>query len=320
MTNTDLLKLIGQTDDAFLEAATGDAPPLSRSRRVRRIWLIAAIVSLLALLAGCTIYLFGLRNLTFGPSESIDDTGRVFPYEPIALQGFENSPNYQAAREWFLFCEIYDADKSILHSLSGEEGLMPPEYDNYLCYTEEMCRKVDELCRKYDLNLMGPMTIEYYRKDLLNALQMPDVLQTEQLRDIVSYGGYYFPGGTFDLGGVFTLDSGNDIYPHAVSYRLHCSMKKDFDSVYRSTSSVEDYKEWHYTREDGTHLLLALGPNDAMLFADREDAFLTVTLSPELEASPQLDKPAVEALAETFDFTVQPKPKLSDTHATKPSK
>lgn len=312
MTATELLTLIGQTDDAYLAAAMEDAPSLSHTHRARRIWLIAALVALLALLAGCTIYLFGLRNLTFGPNEIVDDSGRVFPYEPISLQGFENSPNYQAAREWFEFCETYDADKQILHSLTGEEGLMPPEYDNYLCYTEEMCRKVDELCQKYGLELMGPIRIEDCREDLLHALHITEVLRLEQLREVISYGGYYFPGGTFDLGGVFTLDQGNDVYPHPVSYRLRCSMKKDFDSVYRSTSSVDGYEEWHDTRQDGTPLLLALGAHDAMIFVDRKDAFITVCVSPETADAPSLDKPAVETIAEAFDFTFQPAPKISE--------
>ena len=309
MTNTDLLTLIGQTDDDDLAAAMEAAPRQFRTHNIRRMWLIAAIIGLLALLAGCTIYLFGLRNLTFGPSQDVDGFGQVFSYEPISLQGFENSPNYKAAKEWIAFCDTYDADERILHSLSGDEGLMPREYDNYLCYTEEMCRKVDELCQKYGLELMGPMTVEYHQRDLLNALQIPEILRTEQLREVVAYSGYYFPGGTFDLGGAFALAERQDVYPDAVSYRLRCSMKQAFDSVYRSTSSVEDYQEWHYTCADGTPLLLALGPYDAMIFADREDAFLTVTLAPELEESPELDRPALEAIAEVFDFSVQPVPK-----------
>ena len=303
MTTTDLLTLIGQTDDDDLAAAMEAAPRKFRAHRLRRVWLIAAIVSLLALLAGCTIYLFGLRNLTFGSSQDVDGFGQVFSYEPISLQGFENSPNYKAAKEWIAFCDTYDADERILHSLSGDEGLMPREYDNYLCYTEEMCRKVDELCQKYGLELMGPMTAEYHQRDLLDALQIPEILRTEQLREVVAYSGYYFPGGTFDLGGAFALAEWQDVYPDVVSYRLRCSMKQAFDSVYRSTSSVEDYQEWHYTCADGTPLLLALGPYDAMIFVDREDAFLTVTLSPELEESPELDRPALEAIAEVFDFS-----------------
>ena len=309
MTNTDLLTLIGQTDDDDLAAAMEAAPRQFRAHRLRRVWLIAAIIGLLALLAGCTIYLFGLRNLTFGPSQDVDGFGQVFSYEPISLQGFENSPNYKAAKEWIAFCDTYDADERILHSLSGDEGLMPREYDNYLCYTEEMCHKVDELCQKYGLELMGPMTVEYRQRDLLNALQIPEILRTEQLREVVAYSGYYFPGGTFDLGGTFALAERQDVYPDVVSYRLRCSMKQAFDSVYRSTSSVEDYQEWHYTCADGTPLLLALGPYDAMIFVDREDAFLTVTLSPELEESPELDRPALEAIAEVFDFSIQPVPK-----------
>lgn len=318
MTNFDLLTLIGQTEDSYLAAAMEAPPRALRVHHLRRVWLIAAVVSLLALLAGCAIYLLGLRNLTFGPSQDVDGFGQVFSYEPISLQGFENSPNYKAAKEWLAFCDTYDADERILHSLSGDEGIMPREYDNYLCYTPEMCRKVDEICRKYGLDLMGPITIEYYRSDLLNALQMPEILRTEQLREVVPYAGYYYPGGTFDLGGAFALADRQDVYPYTINYRLRCSMKQAFDSVYRSTSSVEDYQEWHYTCADGTPLLLALGPSDAMIFADREDAFLAVTLYPELKESPPLDRPALEAMAEAFDFTVQPRPKSSDNHATNP--
>ena len=306
----ELLSLIGETDDAYLFAAMEDTPTIHFRKRtkINKIAFIAAIIALVTLLVGWATYLFGLRNLSFGPSQDVDGYGQIFFYEPISLQGFEDSPNYKATKEWIAFCDTYDADGRILHSLSGDEGLMPSEYDNYLCYTEEMCRKVDQLCQKYGLELMGPMTVEYYQRDLLNALQIPEILRTEQLREVVAYSGYYYPNGTFDLGGAFALAERQDAYPDTVSYHLRCSMKHAFDSVYRSTSSVEDYQEWHYTCADGTPLLLALGPYDAMIFADREDAFLTVTLSPELEESPELDRPALEAVAEAFDFSVQPVP------------
>ena len=98
-----------------------------------------------------------------------DTTGEL---DKISLQGFAGSPNYQAAKEWMDFLDSYDVDKAILNSLSNEEvNSFSDEYYSYTCYTDEMAKKIDEICRKYGLQKQGTPQHEQSWDNICHALQ-----------------------------------------------------------------------------------------------------------------------------------------------------
>ena len=101
------------------------------------------------LLVGCAVvYMMHLDDLVLGKES--DATGGTEEITLLSLQGFADSPNYQAAKEWMEFLNSYDTDKSILHSLSNEEvDSFNDEYYSYTCYTDEMANKIEEISKKY---------------------------------------------------------------------------------------------------------------------------------------------------------------------------
>ena len=67
--------------------------------------------------------------------------------DEVSMQGLMGSPEYQAAREWEDFYGTYDPDGAILAEAEGY--VPPPEYEAYICYSQEMLDRLDGLCGKY---------------------------------------------------------------------------------------------------------------------------------------------------------------------------
>ena len=85
MNTMDLLELIGQTPDKYVLDAAG----LGKKRApAKRIWLIAAVITALAILAGCVAYVLNLQDLVLFERTYEDwKTGETEPKTVISLQG-----------------------------------------------------------------------------------------------------------------------------------------------------------------------------------------------------------------------------------------
>lgn len=108
----------------------------------KRIFLIAAVVSLLLLLVGCAAVLISLQKVSLGHMIFTDSWEETFGKDVISLHGYMDSPEYQAVLEWMEVENSYDYDKPPLHQADANRYMPPPDYEACTCYTEEMCGKL----------------------------------------------------------------------------------------------------------------------------------------------------------------------------------
>ena len=307
-----ILRVLGNVDDAYIEEMLDTK---SQRRNGKQVWLIAAIVALMALLVGCVAYVLSLNDLKLAesPIQEVDVPEVTEIRDIISLQGFVGSVNYQAAKEWYEFRQAYDPDGKILQSLSNKETMMPEEYWSYNCYTEEMTAKVDEICETYGLNKQGMANLSASETSFYKTLQIGRIVREDAAAEVTISPAYFYKTGSFLLSCETKLTGEDAPWIYPIDYQYRCVMKSDFDEVYLSVDDIESYDQWTYTTQDGTEALLALGPDKALVIVDLENAFVTMNiLNPRvgdiLYGEQMMTREALEAFADTFDFSFEPQP------------
>ena len=306
MNTMDLLELIGETPETYVL----DAADTAKKRiPAKRIWLIAAVIAVLAILAGCVAYVLNLQDLVLFERTYEDwETGETEPKAVISLQGPAGSKAYLAAQEWLEWKASYDPERE----LYSEEAraAFPEEYQPYAVYTQEMKDKLDAICDKYDVELMGQ---PYYDTDnayVLEALQIDGVCRKNTAAQVEEHIRYIYRNGSFAANCTITLDE--ELWPEPLLVDYKCYYKDAFHEVVLSVADFEDYEQWNYTTTDGKELLLALGPEKALIFAQTGDWFFAVThidtkAGNILDGEITMSKAALEQIANVFDFKIQPK-------------
>lgn len=322
MNSNDLFDIIGETPERYvLDAANVNAKVIPMQKRApKRMWLIAAIIALIMCLVGCAVaYVLSLDGMILGTEFIEDRTGVTEPRTQLSLQGFVGSDSYQAAKEWFDFLQTYDPDGAIEFSDEADNVEFPEDYQFYHLYSVEMKEKLDEICRKYDLGLLGTMLVDTTADNMFQELGINGVLREEAQAEIEwSQGGpgYFFRDGSFEVECYVTLTGKNNPWPFDTLISFRCHNKKSFDTVTIGMRDDWQYEEWNYTTASGVETLLVKGPEAAFIVADIGDYFITVT-GIETEAGNILDgehtmtREGLEAYAEIFDFSIRPQ-RLTD--------
>ncbi len=302
--------------DRMLENILSSAPLLEK-RRKRRGWktsllLAAAIAAGLSVAAAAYgtdffgLWSVGMRDREiFSPVEV--EEGIFVPgtavVDEVSMQGLTDSPEYQAAMEWEDFCSAYDPDGAILADAEGY--VPPPDYEAYLCYSQEMMDQLDRLCEKYHLELLGPSTGAFEEWELFNGAGSGNVCSgsLETGRNYMSWG-YYYAGGSYFFEGRFVW---TDTDGRSADYQFNCAAKGYLSTVSLNVGSLDDYEQWEYTTADGVPLLLALGPSKALILADTEESFVTVNVLGDWAMGTfDISREDLEEIAEGFHFSVVP--------------
>lgn len=310
MNANELLDLIGESRNEYImEAQRYRRGHKTRRQRVpaKRILLIAAVIGLLVAMVGFAAIVLRLGSLSLGEFSFDAGFGERKTMEVISLQGITGSKNYLAAQEWQQFLADYDADGTLLKQADSSGYVPPAEYDAYLCYTEEMVKKADELCEKYDLDLLGPLYLDSGFWATCDAVGLNSIFAEDACSALNETSGYHYQNGTFQVGGVMELkDAPAWEYPIAFQYRS--VQKSSFDTTYINVWDTDRYEQWEYTTAEGDDLLMALSPESALLCYDGKDMFVTVSVIGPQYGEKYMDKAALEAFADAllFDYTVQP--------------
>lgn len=311
-----ILNALGKIDDRYIEELYELTFEEKRhGRPVKRIWLIVAAAVLIACLVGCAVaYVLSLEGLTLGEeTHSGENTASTEQRTILSMQGFVQSNNYQAAREWYEFLQTYDPDFEILHSLDKEETVMAEEYEGYGCYTPEMTVKVDEICERYGLNKQGYPVLVDTMEQLYQLLKIDGIIKADTPAETKVSPEYVYQTGSFMLYGETKLDGEYAPWIYPIEYQFYCVMKSDFDDVFLDIGDVADYEQWEYTTKDGETLLLALSPEKGLLILDKPEYFITVNIlqtrvGDALYGEQMLSREAMETFAETFNFFITPQP------------
>ena len=252
--------------------------------------MIAAAVALMLLLVGCgVLYVLRLQDMKIGeetvsqtlPSDSPSESTTL---DVISLQGIQGSPAYLAAQEWLAYTQSYTPS-------GGDSWDSPPEYWAYSVQNQEMVDKLNAICEKYGLKIIGkPWHEQIDCTPFLSLLGVDSLLKPNAEATLSIPAGRFFPGGSFTIYGTLTLSGAE--YP----FTYHCVKKDVFYDVfgYLEPSSVS---QQNYTTADGVDVLLLKSSSSGMILVDRENQFLTLGIDG--------DAP-LEQIAECFDFTVHP--------------
>ena len=304
MKSMDLLETIGSIRDKYILETHSQAVATKKRIPPRRLFLIAAIIALMLVLVGCVTYILGLKDMYLGEytyDAGFDETGVS---TSISLQGYVGTPNYQAAKEWQDYLSTCDPNDPDV--IPGYES--PMEYMSYLCYTPEMETKIDEICNKHGLQILGPTYLTDNPMRMFTDLGINNIIADGTVALVDFDGGaYYYRDGTFQLPGITTLTWEGNPWPYPVTYDYRCVMKTAFDGVCLNVGDLNQYDEWTYTVKDGTEVLLARSEEKALIIADLPTHFVTVNILKPNDGAPNpMDRKALEAIADTFRFDYMP--------------
>ncbi len=319
MTSMELFRALGAVSTENLAGAEklqrAEAVPLKRKPSVKRSVLVAAIIALLMLLVGCAaVYVLHLQDLKVGeyrliPTPVYDENGDVVPVgtHPLRTEISLQGANQEALVEWKQYREGYTPSEGP-DILSKNRATAVPDNYRYIygCQNWEMMNKLDELTEAYDLKLLSrEIDCDSYESGVLfGALGIDPVFQgTADYLD-----SYFFPEGNFRLCLLFQLDS--SLWPYENNYAwYYFSQKAYFDPHETDITDFENCTQWNYTRRDGKKLLLAMNQEKAWIFADRPDAFITISFASfkwEGSEKVQMSRKVLEEIAERFNLDIQP--------------
>lgn len=279
----------------------------------------AAAGCLLVGTAACAVYHFRLKDVGSGkekvldlsvPMEELEGAVRKSIPEKevdmISLAGVEGSPEHEADVEWQEFLESYDQDESILAAVGNSPTGFEEEYGEYLCYSQEMADKIEEICEKYGLQKLTGFELPENYEGLCNGAGVGDFLggKTEEAKaEYIS--GWFFADGSFEFDGCGVI-SGSSVV--MTDYQFSRAMKGTFQGTRLNVGNLEEYKEWNYTTKNGETVLLATnGSTKALIIAEREKSFVTVNVLGDVRRETfGIGEEELEKLAEAFDFSVIP--------------
>ena len=301
MTSFQLLKGLTEIDSELLvsvEQQTGRQNEKKSHRGMHRPFLLAALIALMLLLVGCGIaYVLHLQDLKIGeqtvPQTQYDASGdRIGETEinldVLSMQGIKGSPNYLANQEWLAFTNSYTP-------AGGEYWESAPEYWAYSVRNQEMVDKLDEICGKYGLKVIGKPWHEHIDcNPFLTLLGVDSLLKPNTDAALSIPAGRFFPGGSFKIYGTLKLADTDSMFTY------HCVKKDVFYDVFGYVDA-DDLAQRNYTTTDGVNLLLLESDQSGMILADREDCFLSLSIDLTGNAT-------LEQIAECFDFTVHTNP------------
>ncbi len=285
----------------FHDQAGQDASRKSRPFPQAKKWLVAAVIAaFLLLLAGFTFYLYRLEHLAISRNTANADPSMLVAGNVLSMQGYEGSPTYLALSEWLEYQTAYrmaNTDRTL-----GGDFHSPEAYTPYACYTQEMVTKLDEICAKYQLRLLGKSV---FLKDQteLEAAGAVSVLSADALPRC-QYGHYY-KTGTFVASGELEIPDG---WERCVQFQMHSVLKEDFYPIALGVNDLNDFNQWNYETKDGFQALLALKEQDGLIFVETGERFISIIIGevPSEEKGfqglPQ-EKAFLERVCDSFQFT-----------------
>ncbi|MBP3683741.1 MAG: hypothetical protein J6J12_02095 [Oscillospiraceae bacterium] len=322
MTGKDLLIGLGNISQKYYEEAENETLAEEKPRRLfRKPLLIAAIITLTALLVGCAVvYALRLQDMSIGQetyTQTFDDDGKYLeaPVEKtrdiLTLFGHSGDRIQQATAEWFDFLETYDPDGALMDN-NPDHPEIPNHYEyTYHCYTAEMAAKIDEIAAKYGLKLLEEwLPFQRWQSDIfLEESGIHSLLLPGSGAQMTELSGMFYPPYNFDIDmGVSTdqLDGGlwvTVLYSH----------KDYFPRDYPGGTDLSLYEQWDYTAPDGTQLLLALNnKGHGYVIAELEDAMMILSVDGNYSQSAYpteeeiMTRDELEIAASLFDYTIQP--------------
>ena len=300
-----------------------DTGPQKRSyRRLISYALIAAVLIALLSVTAYALGWFGVRERVYEVEASQPTAPGSTPAQKqywISQNGYKDSPEYRANREWSNFYWDYVWNTEIDYTgafLDGKSADYVETCHYYGCSDQTMADRLFEIADKYGLKLhtfrVTPLSLEdFYKTAGTGAF----------LTGGGTGGGYIYEDGSFKMEG--------EIYdPDTGEYRFGFVFEKFLVGTvmpYRGgVGDPADYTEWEYTNVHGDRVLISYREDvnengqtvgSAMLFFDMDGVYLTVSAGSWSE--PLLTGPeSAERAADAFLFHEALKSDVDLAHAS----
>lgn len=287
---------IGSVNDKFIEEmyAPGEAKKKTNNHHPgKRMWLIAAIITVMVFMMGCAIvYALKMENLWIADSNGdkliIGDDGITIigtesvERQVLTLAGLKGTPAYKAAMEWYEFKQEYDPDHNIYAELVNDDKIpeFPDAYDGYNLYSQEMKDALDGILKKNGLNPQGVRLDFRTIKNMCEALGI-DRIQTTENNVIVNVdtGGCY-ESGNFHLLLKFDLPDAAENEIDNTTGTLMWNRKDCFSEDMITIEETGDWKEWNYTTASGYQTVIIRSESDTRgwVICDRGEAILSLQI------------------------------------------
>lgn len=251
-----------------------------KKRNLTKIFLVAAIITILSAVMFITAYavnLFGLRDMLL-PDDIppimllVDNEGKEIinpglPWEEfvetnpdavemeyhldsVVLQGFPGSPEYEAAQMWWRMHQTpFEGVRLSPKEIAEVHGLIYQSQDDLTNYYE------------IDRNDFEPF--------LARIAYEPFIKEDESL---LVFPGSVYDLGTFNFGGWY----GNS------EFSMRSTRKGTFDTAFWQVTDINTF-EWSYNNINGSELLLMQSKNYSVIIADTEAAFIVITINGGME-------------------------------------
>lgn len=233
---------------------------------------IAVIAAAMLMLAGFAYAIMKMQELSIGEytytePNPLNSTEKVIvTNEFISLQGLQDSPEYQATKEWQDFLRSYDTDGAILDKIDNEPTGLEDLALFYQVYTQEMYDKLCEIAEKYHLKLHSQM-------DLVDQEELDYRVGGAFMGEGLSGGwAYIYENGTFQFDGEAMIDE------KVVHMQFRRSVKGTLEEPVLNIGNVEKYQEVQYETLCGETVLLELSTDHSLIYADFEECLLLVNV------------------------------------------
>ena len=333
MTSMQLFQGFSGVDAELL--ASAEQPPVRKQAPAgKRIWLIAAVVALAALLVGCAAYYaLSMKRVKIGESAEQRDytlVDGVYEKDPhtvstniLTLSGLEGSNAYKACADYYAFQEEYDRNMERMI----EAGTLPEDF--WDTYADTMDAKAAELAEQYHLKPTGNLLSFRTTRNLCDALGVERFTQTGQALRAEINGGSCYDSGNFqlDMGFTFPEDQGYEVVytPGVLRWNRLDSFSRDYVTLVDSG----DWVERNYTTAAGSTVLILQSPSQELgyILCDRGEALMSLQLNVNIELLSEdggvvsaeyqhMTDRQIDMIADSIDFTVQPKlPTQADVDA-----
>ena len=287
-----------------------------KAHRIRRPFLLAAVIALLLLLVGCAaVYVLKMEHVKISSGTDQRDyslVDGVYVKDPhtidtttLSMAGLKGSNAYKACADFY----AYETELRASASASGD----------WAGYDDAINARAQELAEQYGLKPEGqPLTFRTTR-NLCNALGVERFVRNSQDVSIDVDQGFCRDSGNFFvlLRFAFPEDQGYEVT--YTSGALYWNRQDTFSREYFTLEDRGDWVERNYTTSAGNTVLILTSPSQerGYIICDRGDALMTVWLdvNPELlsedagvvsaEYLHMTDK-QLDIVADALDFAIQP--------------
>ena len=300
-------------EEAETETVSGGR---GKAHRIRRPFLLAAVIALLLLLVGCAaVYVLKMEHVKISSGTAQQDyslVDGVYVKDPhtvdtttLSMAGLKGSDAYKACADFY----AYETELRASASASGD----------WTGYDDAINAKAQELAEQYGLKPEGqPLTFRTTR-NLCNALGVERFVRNSQDVSIDVDQGFCRDSGNFFvlLRFAFPEDQGYEVT--YTSGALYWNRQDTFSREYFTLEDRGDWVERNYTTSAGNTVLILTSPSQerGYILCNRGDALMTVWL----DANPEIlseDSGVVSAeylhmtegqlnmVADALDFAIQP--------------